>query len=327
MKHFYRLISVIFVLSATGYFLVFAFSHFSSIPIIHWNFQAFVCLVAAVSFYIFQFLISAFAWRLLLSASGEITRLADIIIILCVSQFAKYMPGNIGHHVGRVALARTYNLNVTRVIFTMTLEAGWAIVGSSFLAFVVLLTAGKSLFKAMPQLPSVWQIVAVATAASLIPLLGAWAINTWRPSPLRKLLGNDEVIIPSRSVFFACFLLYSLNFLLLGIILNILAQGLFDAPHSNFWLLTGFFAVAWVAGFISPGAPAGLGVREAILTAALSPLYGAGAAVGISCALRVVTTFGDGLAFVAALIAKRMLSNIPDASSYMQKKTMPRQEE
>jgi hypothetical protein len=33
----------------------------------------------------------------------------------------------------------------------------------------------------------------------------------------------------------------------------------------RFLFLTGLFAVAWISGFIVPGAPAGLGIREAIL--------------------------------------------------------------
>jgi uncharacterized membrane protein len=99
--------------------------------------------------------------------------------------------------------------------------------------------------------------------------------------------------------------LYTSTFLIMGGIANSLARYLFGALNAPFWLITGIITVAWVAGFITPGSPAGMGVREAILVAALGPILGTGVALGVSIALRAVTTLGDGLAFLAALALKR----------------------
>jgi hypothetical protein len=62
------------------------------------------------------------------------------------------------------------------------------------------------------------------------------------------------------------------------------------------------FALAWIAGFVTPGASAGLGVREAVLVMALEGTVGAAEAATAALALRLVTTLGDGLFFVIALI-------------------------
>ena len=42
-------------------------------------------------------------------------------------------------------------------------------------------------------------------------------------------------------------------------VFQILSRYLFGASGSHILLLTGAFAIAWVAGFLDPGAPAGIG--------------------------------------------------------------------
>lgn len=59
----------------------------------------------------------------------------------------------------------------------------------------------------------------------------------------------------------------------------------------------GAFAVSWIAGFVVPGAPAGLGVRELVLTAWLGDALPATTVVVLVLALRVATTIGDAINF------------------------------
>jgi uncharacterized membrane protein YbhN (UPF0104 family) len=67
------------------------------------------------------------------------------------------------------------------------------------------------------------------------------------------------------------------------------------------------FAIAWIAGYLVPGAPGGLGVREAMMVMVLSPVLGAGAAVGLSLTLRLTTTLGDAVAFGLGIIGRKYL--------------------
>jgi uncharacterized membrane protein YbhN (UPF0104 family) len=68
-------------------------------------------------------------------------------------------------------------------------------------------------------------------------------------------------------------------------------------PTPNPAFLTGAFASSWILGFIAPGAPAGLGIREAILSAWLSTAMPAADVVLLVVALRIATTVGDLLNF------------------------------
>ncbi len=53
------------------------------------------------------------------------------------------------------------------------------------------------------------------------------------------------------------------------------------------------YAAAWLAGTLMPGAPAGMGVREMVLTLELEPALGPTQAAALALALRLVTTAGD----------------------------------
>ena len=88
---------------------------------------------------------------------------------------------------------------------------------------------------------------------------------------------------------------------MVGLALDLLAHNVFAANESQILLLTGAYAAAWVLGFIMPGAPGGLGVREAVLLAAFDPIYGSGVAVGLTLSPRLVTTLGDAALFLGGL--------------------------
>jgi hypothetical protein len=65
---------------------------------------------------------------------------------------------------------------------------------------------------------------------------------------------------------------------------------------------TGAFAAAWTAGFVAVVAPAGVGVREAALVAALAPSIGPASAGAVAVVSRLLMTLGDlvwGLAGLA----------------------------
>ena len=66
------------------------------------------------------------------------------------------------------------------------------------------------------------------------------------------------------------------------------------------------FGVAWIAGYLVPGAPGGLGVREAVMLLLFAPMVGPGVAVGISISMRVANMLGDGLAFLCGMAHRKL---------------------
>ena len=75
---------------------------------------------------------------------------------------------------------------------------------------------------------------------------------------------------------------------------------------------TSTFAFAWVAGFVVLGAPAGLGVREAVLIGLLSPAIGAPQAMILTILHRGLTITVDLIVGVSAsiLLARGLRSDV-----------------
>ena len=88
-------------------------------------------------------------------------------------------------------------------------------------------------------------------------------------------------------------------------------DSIFDEEIRSFTIIAGMFAAAWLAGFLAPGAPAGLGIREVLLVQVLSLAYPDPTALGATMILRVVTTLGDATAFVIGHAMGRQPRNSP----------------
>lgn len=65
--------------------------------------------------------------------------------------------------------------------------------------------------------------------------------------------------------------------------------------------------MAWIIGYVVPGSPGGMGVREAMMLLLFTPVIGAGATLGISVTMRVTSVLGDRLAFLLGGVSLKML--------------------
>ncbi|MDX6681660.1 MAG: hypothetical protein QOG94_1699, partial [Solirubrobacteraceae bacterium] len=87
-----------------------------------------------------------------------------------------------------------------------------------------------------------------------------------------------------------------------------LAHGLFGAAAPRAFVLLGAFALASVVGALLPLLPAGVGPRDALLVVGLGGVAGAGAAVSLALALRVVSFAGEVVAVAIAELAALVLA-------------------
>jgi hypothetical protein len=76
-------------------------------------------------------------------------------------------------------------------------------------------------------------------------------------------------------------------------------------PLLSFHTVLGVFSLSWIAGFLAPGAPGGLGVRETVIVLMLGSAVGEGPALGAALLLRMVTAAGDVLSFVYSFFLEK----------------------
>lgn len=200
---------------------------------------------------------------------------------------AKYLPGNVLHLAARHALSRDDGLSHVALVRAAFHEAASLVAIGGALALVGLLLAGG---EAVPVAP--W-IVAAAAALALAGVV----LAARHARPLRATEGSA-----TSATLAAASLLHAGFFVVSGGLLFALVLGAASAPlslsRSGVVLLS--FAVSWLVGFVTPGAPAGLGVREATLLALIGGAVPDAAAVLAVAAFRVVTLGGDVVFFLTS---------------------------
>lgn len=219
----------------------------------------------------------ALAWRQLLAHFGvDVTR-AWSIKTYGVSQLAKYVPGNVFHIAGRQALGMSAGISAA------------ALVKSSLWELVLIVLAG--ILYGCQALPLYAPGIATWISSGFFLLTVLTMIYT-----LRRFIGvHASACLVWQLLFLAA---SGATFVLL---MRILSPGEGGEPQS--WLLIGSaYIVAWLAGLLTPGAPAGVGVRELILLFLLKNHVSEIDLVLIILVGRIVTVAGDVLFFCLAML-------------------------
>jgi Uncharacterised protein family (UPF0104). len=252
---------------------------------------------------------TAIAWTWLLRAMEQRVGYGRMLSILATTQFGKYLPGNIAQHIGRVALTRGAGVQLSAALFSVAYEMLLVLVACAHITALVLLWAP-------PDALSHWELakyrlplLLVVTLAAIGTLLLAPRLASWLASYRASRRGEHDYVLPrlhlNAPTVIACYAMYTANFFLIGSGLWLVSHALLagTAPTPNVIFLVGAFAGSWILGFVAPGAPAGLGIREAILSAWLSGSLPPTQIVLLVVALRIATTLGDLVNLVFGSIA------------------------
>ena len=247
-------------------------------------------LLGAITYALASFLLAE-AWRQLLGADAGSAPAAAYHAVYGRTQIIKYLPGNVFHFAGRQILGRRLGHEQAALALASMAEI-----------LLLLLVAASLAAPLVPRWLSLDPAVALALAALAVaaglairPLLsGGTRFSRWRAWSAR--------ITPLRLCRAA--LLYAAFFVIGGVLLWLLtlSAGGRDVDTCDLAISISALALAWMAGFVTPGSSAGFGVREAVLIMALQSSLDREAAVLVALAMRLVTLVGDIL-FLAASLA------------------------
>lgn len=231
--------------------------------------------------YGFSNVILSFAWWNLLLKFGARTTRCWAIRTYGISQLAKYVPGNIFHLAGRQALGMAEGV------------LGWPLAKSTIWELGLVTLAGAVL--GMFALPLVVPDITVLNVCGIIIIAFLVVVI---------LLGHYAT--PKAAKAFAWYVLFLCISSALFVGLIQLVSPLSITNTASCFMVGGAYLLAWLAGFLTPGAPAGLGVREFVLIFLLQD-HVVGAYLLLAILLgRAVSVCGDLLFFVSvSLVGSR----------------------
>lgn len=242
--------------------------------------------------------ITALAWRGLLGGMGERRAVRELAAILGITQLAKYLPGNVGVHVGRAAMAVGRGMNAGTVVSSMLLETFLAVVAAVLVGLAGALLSARGLGVLDSMSPHVLPMMLVLVAGAVgVALLGPRMAVRLRAAGLRRGWAVPQRLLPHWKPLGLALAAYAANYLIIGLGLLAMAHCLLPEQRHDGALLTASFALAWMAGFLAPGAPAGLGVREGLMLLVLALHYPAEQALLLVIGARLATMVGDLLCF------------------------------
>ena len=300
LKRLLRLFGALVGLAATSYFLVVVYRTLTledARPLLTVGMVRVISLSAII--YALVVPTTGWAWGRLLRGVGVPVPTLQLNMIIGITQIAKYLPGNIGQHLGRFAMAVQRGVPPGVVLVTLaaeTLLVIGAAVGVSTIALTIvrpdapthLLAQSSSLF-----LAALGAGVVLALLVAMRRPLARLAVRL-----LPALAPHVPIQVPRPGSLSAASGAYVLNYCLGGAALYYITSSATGVPPPPLLFCIGVFAVSWVTGFVVPGAPAGLGVREGVMVALLTPALDAATAIQVVIAFRIVTTLGDVLGLV-----------------------------
>ena len=234
-------------------------------------------------------------WHVLLAGFGSPLRTATAARIVFIGQLGKYVPGSIWPILAQMELGATAKVPRARSAST------------SILTMVLSLLTG--LVTAMVTLPFAEHSADYLWVFLLVPLI----VVCLHPKVLNplinklfKLVKQPGLDTPLTGRVLAHALAWAFAaWIFNGLQIWILAEKL-GAPAGRTALLAlGGYAFAWCVGFVVIIDPAGAGIREVLLVAALSPVLGVGPATAVALVSRAVNTVSDLLVAGGATVGYR----------------------
>lgn len=252
-------------------------------------------LLALIS-YVGSQVFAAESWRLILSSLQMWPTPSQARSQFLVSQVGKYVPGNVAHLFGRVVLARADGLAPLTVSLAMLIEVALTLgLGLALVCGILMLQPDMiaDILAAYPDVGGRLGPVALGVALILGLCLGGLMVRArWGkasgPAPrIAQLAGPVLLLLGSLSV--------------LGLSLWAVSQAIAPGMAVDVLTCTVIFTVAWILGFVVPGAPGGIGIRDSVIALGLSAALGMGPALGVALLHRVVSVAGDGCTFAVGV--------------------------
>ena len=239
----------------------------------------------------FLYLYMAEGWRILLTLASQSCLDKHVIAIYLKTVIFKYAPGNVFHFLGRHSLSKSHQLSHHSIAFANGVEILLQLFAVSFIIMI-----GSFFFDISLNIGDYLVLSKTKILLAFSLLIALVAVVLFKKKYREALLKKEAFFALTRVLLYHLVFLLGSSSILAGVYYFLL-----DVPFTFGIFVQTIFAssIAWLLGFVVPGAPGGIGIREAILVLLLPAIMMVSKELVLAGALvyRVVTILGEGLTY------------------------------
>jgi hypothetical protein len=246
---------------------------------------------------------SCFPWLMFTrSLSGRKIPFSAAVPVYTQSNLYKYLPGNVFQYVGRNQLAADMDISHVDVACATILDVLFCVLWTGIISVVLL--GGR-----IAELMSKYGRNLLIVAAVGIAVLAAAAIAIrlkFRDRVSSYLSRYAKAFSKERrpQLLFGIFYYFVHNLVSAAMYFTCLWLIVPQAGTGELTALTGAFMFAWIIGFVTPGAPGGIGIREGVMLFVCGDSY-ADRIVLFVLVMRIASVFADVAAFVIGKVYEK----------------------
>ena len=223
--------------------------------------------------------------------SGTSFAKRDALKVYVKANIGKYMPGNVMHYVERNLFAKNLGVTQKNAAFCSVLEIGGliivALVSTVCFSYTQILEIMQYLFGQKYQ-----YVIGLGMVLLLVFVGGvSWILIKKFGKDFPKIQFLKTLILNLAQYFIV---LVALGTILIGLCLSVN----YNLNARNTGIILASYIASWVLGFIIPGAPGGIGVRELVLTVLAGNVIGKEYILSLTLIHRGITIVGDFLAYL-----------------------------
>ena len=214
--------------------------------------------------------------------------------IYCKSNLYKYLPGNVMQYVGRNQLAVEENLSHVDVATATLLDISTTVFGA--LIATVLFAFGYALEYLQKSSELVRSAAMFILAACFLLFMVIVIALIVKRDLAKKYLSKYFHLVTKKniSIYLICLVYNFIVFIGFSLLFMWTLYACGGSLEAKQWpAAIGLFSFSYLLGFITPGVPGGIGIREAVLSYFFAGWIDPGTIVTAALVYRVATIFGD----------------------------------
>lgn len=229
----------------------------------------------------------------------------EALIIFGKTHIAKYIPGNIFHYTSRHIFAKEQNLSDSYLIKTTILEIIIVVSISFFLSLLSIRESVEVVLELFPAAGSIISfgilLISITAVIGIVWLFRERIVSVWKQVHLTAFFRTYSLYL----------LFFWINILFFFGMIYIVSPD-FSLGADNVRFIIGGYSIGWLLGFLVPGAPGGIGIREAVLMALLGGIMQLEILLAVIILFRIVTVTGDFIHFLYTIILEKAFAKKRD---------------